>query len=329
VKSLALSLGLPLSQPRSLRLDGRFPDDAAQARAWLQALAPQAMVVAAYGLILPPWTLALPLRGCLNIHASLLPRWRGAAPIQRAIEAGDAVTGVAIMQMDAGLDTGDVLLEATEPIGPDDTAGSLHDRLASLGAALIVQALKRLSQGGLTPRPQPALGVTYAAKIDKAQALIDWREPAALIERRVRAFDPVPGAAFDWQGERIKLWRARVLTADELAQALAAEGAPLEALTEASEQASEQASAVAKAVASVVPGQPVDIGAARLAFGTGDGVLECLVIQRPGGRRSSVADWLRGAGARGGGSTVGATGSSTGSSTGGPTGSSSQAVAGR
>jgi methionyl-tRNA formyltransferase len=274
VKQLALQQGLPLCQPRSLRLDGRFPDDAAQARTWLQELRPQAMVVAAYGLLLPTWTLALPEQGCLNIHASLLPRWRGAAPIQRAIEAGDAVTGVAIMQMDIGLDTGDVLLEAPEPIHDHDTAATLHDRLAVLGSRLIVQALERLAVGDLSPRPQAVEGVTYAAKIDKAEALIDWCDPAVLIERRVRAFDPVPGAAFEWQGERIKLWRARALTH------------PLPGLG--------GAAASADPVQGANPGEVVDLGPGRLAFATGAGVLECLDIQRPGGRRTGVADALRG-----------------------------------
>jgi methionyl-tRNA formyltransferase len=211
VKQWAQSHGLTVRQPRSLRLDGRFADDAAAARQALSDAAPELMVVAAYGLILPPWVLALPGRGCLNIHASLLPRWRGAAPIQRAIEAGDEVTGITIMQMDAGLDTGPMLLRAVEPIGPDDTAATLQDRLGALGAALIVKALAAAEAGELRPQPQPADGVTYARKIDKAEAAIDWRCPATDIERRVRAFDPFPGAHFLLDGVAVKVWRAQVV----------------------------------------------------------------------------------------------------------------------
>ncbi|WP_395698792.1 methionyl-tRNA formyltransferase [Aquabacterium sp.] len=207
VKQLALQHGLPLAQPRSLRLDGKYPDDARTAQQALEAAQPECMVVAAYGLILPAWTLALPRRGCLNIHASLLPRWRGAAPIHRAIEAGDADTGITIMQMDSGLDTGDMLLCQTEPILPDDTTASLHDRLAALGGELIVQAL---AAPALPAVPQPTEGITYAHKIEKAEAAINWALPAVVIERRVRAFDPFPGASFLCEGEPIKLWHARV-----------------------------------------------------------------------------------------------------------------------
>jgi methionyl-tRNA formyltransferase len=210
VKLTAQQLGLPVLQPRSLRLDGRWPEDAQQARAALLAAGLDAMVVAAYGLILPDWTLKLPRLGCLNIHASLLPRWRGAAPIQRALQAGDAQTGITIMQMDAGLDTGDMLLTGVEPIAPTDTAGTLHDRLAPLGARLIVEALARLHTGGLPAQPQPGEGVSYAHKIDKAEAAIDWALDAQQIERNLRAFDPVPGAHFGFGGQPIKLWRGAV-----------------------------------------------------------------------------------------------------------------------
>ena len=159
VKQAALDAGIAVAQPRSLRLDGKFPDEAASARLALDAAHADVMVVAAYGLILPQWTLALPAHGCLNIHASLLPRWRGAAPIQRAIEAGDRETGVTIMQMDAGLDTGDMLAETRVPIAPDTTAASLHDKLADAGAQLIVDTLAALRQGPLHPVPQPSEGV--------------------------------------------------------------------------------------------------------------------------------------------------------------------------
>ena len=211
VKQFAQAHGLPLAQPRSLRLDGKFPEEAAAARTALDEAAPDVMVVAAYGLILPPWVLALPRHGCLNIHGSLLPRWRGAAPIQRAIEAGDAETGITVMQMDAGLDTGAMLLAEALPIVPTDTSARLHDRLAALGARLIDQALALLAQGALQPRPQPAEGVTYAHKIDKAEAAIDWQVPATVVERRLRAFDPFPGATAVLGGQTVKVWRGRVV----------------------------------------------------------------------------------------------------------------------
>ncbi|HZV92953.1 MAG TPA: methionyl-tRNA formyltransferase, partial [Caldimonas sp.] len=186
VKDFATRAALPVLQPRGLRLDGRFAEDAAAAQSALVGAAPEAIVVAAYGLILPGWLLTLPPRGCINIHASLLPRWRGAAPIQRAIEAGDAETGITLMQMDAGLDTGDILMTASTPIGVDDTGASLQARLARLGAGLAVQGLVAMAGGHLGGRRQPEDGVTYAHKIVKAEAVIDWREPAAAIERRLR-----------------------------------------------------------------------------------------------------------------------------------------------
>ncbi|MEY3296318.1 MAG: hypothetical protein RLZZ451_2366, partial [Pseudomonadota bacterium] len=207
VKQFAQDRGLALAQPRSLRLDGRFPDEAEAARALLQADAPELMVVAAYGLILPRWVLELPRHGCLNIHGSLLPRWRGAAPIQRAIEAGDAETGITIMQMDEGLDTGAMRLWESTPIGPDDTGATLHDRLAALGARLVVQALAQLQAGTLPLVPQPAEGACYAHKIDKAEAALDWAQPAAVLERRIRAFDPAPGCSATLAGVPLKLWR--------------------------------------------------------------------------------------------------------------------------
>src|SRR5450755_2360793 len=211
VKAFALEHGIAVAQPRGLRLDGKFADDALGAEALLRAAAPDVIVVAAYGLILPPWLLALPRHGCLNVHASLLPRWRGAAPIQRAIEAGDDVTGVTIMQMDGGLDTGAMLLAESVEIEVDSTAGTLQARLAELGGELVVQALGALDKGPLTGRAQPEVGVTYASKIAKAEATIDWREPAATIERRLRAFDPAPGARSVLNGETIICWRGAVV----------------------------------------------------------------------------------------------------------------------
>ncbi|MFU2071539.1 methionyl-tRNA formyltransferase, partial [Bordetella hinzii] len=211
VKAAALAAGIEVAQPRSLRLDGRYPDEARAAQARLAEVAPEVMVVAAYGLILPRWALELPARGCLNIHASLLPRWRGAAPIQRAIEAGDARTGVTIMQMDDGLDTGDMLLERVVPIGADMTAAELHDALAQAGAEAIVAALADLDS--LVPRKQPEDGVTYAAKLEKAEAVLDFQASARTLERRIRAFNPAPGASLRLPGlaEPVKVWRARAL----------------------------------------------------------------------------------------------------------------------
>lgn len=197
VKRLAQELGIAVQQPPSLR------DEGAQAR--LREAGAEVMVVAAYGLILPQAVLDLPRFGCINIHASLLPRWRGAAPIQRAILAGDAETGVCIMQMEAGLDTGPVLLRGSTPIAADDTAASLHDRLAALGAKLAVDCLARLP---LPAEAQPETGVTYAAKLDKAEARIDWSRPAALVDRQVRAFNPVPGAQTQLGETAIKIWKA-------------------------------------------------------------------------------------------------------------------------
>jgi methionyl-tRNA formyltransferase len=195
VAARAEALGLAVRTPSSLR------DPAEQAA--LVALGAEVAVVVAYGLILPRAVLEAPVRGCLNIHASLLPRWRGAAPIQRAILAGDAETGVCIMAMEAGLDTGPVLLREAVPIGKHDTAGDLHDRLAVLGARLIVEALARLD--ALRPMPQPETGVTYAAKIDKAEARIDWSRNATEIDRQIRGLAPFPGAWCEIDGARIKL----------------------------------------------------------------------------------------------------------------------------
>jgi methionyl-tRNA formyltransferase len=200
VKRLALEHGIAVEQPASLK------DILAQEQ--LRHLRPDAIVVAAYGLILPQAVLDIPRLGAINIHASLLPRWRGAAPIQRALLAGDRETGVSIMQMDSGLDTGAVLLREAVPIRDEDTAGSLHDRLAELGARLIVQALDALESGTLKAVPQPHEGATYAEKIDKSEARIRWRDPAEAVWRRIRAFNPSPGAAVRIRGVELKLWQA-------------------------------------------------------------------------------------------------------------------------
>ena len=256
VKAFALAHALTVAQPRGLRLDGRFGADAEAARAALLAARPDVLVVAAYGLILPEWVLTLPPLGCLNIHASLLPRWRGAAPIQRAIEAGDATTGITIMQMDAGLDTGDVLLAEPLAIAPDDSAGSLLERLAALGARLIVRALHAAAAGTLARVPQPADGATYARKIDKAEAAIDWALPAAAIERKLRALDPAPGAVSAFGGELVKLWRAGVVPG---------RGAP---------------------------GEILEAGPAGIVVACGSDALRVTELQRPGGRRVAAAAFL-------------------------------------
>ncbi len=201
VQARAEALGLPVRHPASLK------GEAAQAE--FAALGADLGVVVAYGLILPVAVLEAPRFGCLNIHASLLPRWRGAAPIQRAIMAGDAETGVGIMQMEAGLDTGPVLLEGRVPIGVEETSGALHDRLAALGAQLIVRALDQLED--LEPVPQPEEGVTYAAKIDKAEARVDWDRPAEEVSQLIRGLAPFPGAWCEIDGERVKLLGARVV----------------------------------------------------------------------------------------------------------------------
>ncbi len=210
VKQLAVQHNIPVVQPLSLRLDGKYPDDAAAAQAAIAEAKADVMVVAAYGLILPQWTLDAPRLGCLNIHASLLPRWRGAAPIHRAIEAGDTQTGVVIMQMDAGLDTGDMLLTDVLDIAPDDNTASLHDRLADVGGALVVRALADAQAGKLQPVKQPEAGITYAHKIEKAEAAVNWQDSAESIGRRVRAFNPFPAVSAQLGADVIKLWRATV-----------------------------------------------------------------------------------------------------------------------
>ncbi|SAI67340.1 methionyl-tRNA formyltransferase [Bordetella ansorpii] len=263
VKQAALAAGIEVAQPRSLRLDGRYPEEAAAARDLLTRVAPEIMVVAAYGLILPQWTLTLPQRGCLNIHASLLPRWRGAAPIQRAIEAGDARTGVTIMQMDEGLDTGDMLLEHVVPIGPRQTAAELHDALAEAGGRAIVEALAALQDGGLTARKQPEEGVTYAAKLDKAEAALDLTQSAEVLARRIRAFNPVPGATLRLPGlaDPVKVWRAQALP--------------------------EQA-------ADAEPGHVLRASPQGVDVATAAGVLRLLELQKAGGKRQPVEVFVQG-----------------------------------
>ncbi len=257
VKAFALAHGIAVAQPRSLRLDGKFADDAAAGRQALLDARPDVLVVAAYGLILPQWVLELPRLGGINIHGSLLPRWRGAAPIHRAIEAGDTTTGITIMQMDAGLDTGAMLLVEAMSIAPDDTTSSLHDRMAVLGGRLIVEALELAARGGLVAQTQPAEGVSYAHKVDKAEASIDWCAPAVVIERRLRAFDPFPGATAVIGSETIKCWRGRVVP-----------GAG-------------------------VPGVVLASDAGGIAVACGEGVLCLTDLQRAGGKRVGAVQFLQ------------------------------------
>ena len=263
VKRWATGQGVPLAQPRSLRLDGKYPDDAAQAQRAIEAARADVMVVAAYGLILPQWVLDAPRLGCLNIHASLLPRWRGAAPIHRAIEAGDLETGVTIMQMDAGLDTGDMLLTGRLAISPDDSTASLYDKLAELGGPLIVEALGLAACGGLKPVAQPPNGITYAHKIEKREAWLDWTQRAAVLERRIRAFNPFPVAAGVLAGQTLKFWRATVL-------------------------------AGADRPAGAVPGQILSSGPEGVDICAFDKILRVTRLQKPGGKPLDAADFLRG-----------------------------------
>ena len=261
VKQWAQHQGIAVVQPRSLRLDGKFSDDARSARQAIEAKQADVLVVAAYGLMLPAWLLELPRFGCLNIHASLLPRWRGAAPIHRAIEAGDAATGITIMQMDAGLDTGGMLLTEKLMIHADDSTGSLHDRLAALGGELIVEALKRAGGSTLRATPQPTEGVSYAGKIDKREAALDWNGPAALLARQIRAFNPAPGASGVLAGESLKFW---------------------------------QACALETAAAGGAPGQILAVSAAGIDVATGEGVLRVSRLQKAGGKALAAGEFLRG-----------------------------------
>ena len=252
VKKLALAHGIPVSQPERLK----DPATHEPIRAACAEHGAELMVVAAYGLILPQAVLDLPRRGCLNIHASLLPRWRGAAPIQRAIEAGDAQTGITVMQVEAGLDTGPMLLAGAIDIDPQDCAGSLHDRLAVLGAKLVGEALARLDQ--LLPVTQPDDGVTYASKIDKAEARLAWNQPAEILARKLRAFNPFPGAVVTLAGEPVKAWRGDVVAA------------------------------------SGRPGQVLTADTTGIVVACGEGALRLTELQKPGGRRVTAADFLHG-----------------------------------
>jgi len=256
-KKLRLSPVQAFAEARGweVRTPKRLKDPEAQAA--FAALELDVAVVAAYGLILPRAILEAPRLGCLNVHASLLPRWRGAAPIQRAILAGDAETGITIMQMDEGLDTGAMLLQEAIPIGPRTTASELHDALAALGGRVIVEALEGLAVGRLSPRPQPEAGVTYAAKLERGEGRLDWREPAEALDRRRRAFAPWPGAWFEAAGERIKLLDSEIVARPSQA----------------------------------APGQVLDAGP---TIACGKGALRLVTLQRAGKQPMAAAEFLRG-----------------------------------
>ena len=256
VKQYALEHHMTVCQPHSLRLDGKYSDEALAAQQAIADAHAELMVVVAYGLLLPEWTLHSVPKGCLNIHASLLPRWRGAAPIQRAIEAGDSDTGVCIMQMDAGLDTGAVLMRESLPISDSDTSASLHDKLAAMGSRLILDTLSALPQ--LSAQVQATEGITYAAKILKDEALIDWQLPAVHLSQRIRAFDPFPGAHTFCEGQVLKIWSATAFNSDTHA----------------------------------TPGSVVQLHSDAFDVATGDGVLRVMQVQRPGGKRISAAEFL-------------------------------------
>ncbi|MEC5215195.1 methionyl-tRNA formyltransferase [Actimicrobium sp. GrIS 1.19] len=261
VKLFALEHGIPVAQPVSLRLDGKYPDAARAAHDLLAQTPHDVMVVAAYGLILPESILAIPRLGCLNIHASLLPRWRGAAPIHRAIEAGDTDTGITIMQMDKGLDTGAMLHMAHLPILPDDTTGILHDRLAALGGRMIVEVLHQFEQGAQHATAQPESGMTYAAKISKEEATLDFSQPAELLARKIRAFDPAPAACTVIDGMPVKIWRADVVERSAAAGA----GQILAADSESG-----------------------------LVIACGSGALRITELQKSGGKRLPASEFLKG-----------------------------------
>ena len=284
VKAAALAHGIPVAQPHTLK------DDAG--RAELAAWRPDVLVVIAYGLILPKAALTLPRLGCINIHASLLPRWRGAAPIQRAILAGDTDTGVTIMLMDVGLDTGPMLLKREVSIAPTDTGGSLHDRLAAIGASAIVEALDGYAAGMLTPVPQPTEGVTYAAKIEKAEGLIDWNRPALEIERQVRAFNPWPIAETRLDGEQLRVFEATVDSSG--AQMSAGQHA-----SDANRRAIDVDSHTIVAESGLMvaeSGTVVSIRDDALVIQCGSGRLALCQLQRPGRRIVSAGDFARGGG---------------------------------
>jgi methionyl-tRNA formyltransferase len=258
VKQFALKHAIPVAQPTSLRLDGKYAEEATAAHALLQATPHDVMVVAAYGLLLPQSVLTIPRLGCINIHGSLLPRWRGAAPIHRAIEAGDTQTGITIMLMDQGLDTGAMLLSETVDIQAKDTTGDLHDRLANLGGRLIVDALRALESGKLAATPQPEMGMTYAAKISKQEATLNFQASATILERKIRAFNPFPTASAEISGITLKIWHAECVD-------LTGE-----------------------------PGQILSVTEQGVTVACGHGALVLKELQKPGGKRLPAAEFVKG-----------------------------------
>ena len=248
VKSVALEHDIPVEQPVNFKEEGSVER--------LAAFEADLMVVVAYGLLLPKSVLETPRLGCVNVHASLLPRWRGAAPIHRAVLAGDAESGVTIMQMDEGLDTGDMLLKGTTPIGPRDTTATLHDRLAEMGGALLVEAADRLAGGRATPEPQDDALANYAKKLSKEEGRIDWSRPAAELDRQVRAFDPFPVAYTEWNGENLRIWAAEPIGG------------------------------------SGQPGRVAAAGKAGIDVATGDGLLRITRLQPPGKKAMAATDFL-------------------------------------
>ncbi|MBC3862165.1 methionyl-tRNA formyltransferase [Undibacterium jejuense] len=262
VKQYALAHNMPVVQPVSLRLDGKYPEIATEAHALLHSTPHDVMVVAAYGLILPLSVLNIPRLGCLNIHGSLLPRWRGAAPIHRAIEVGDSETGITIMQMEEGLDTGPMLLTESVAIKDTDTTGSLHDTLAAMGGKMIVEALHLLEQGQLPATVQPEQGVTYAAKISKEEASLDFLQSADTLARKIRAFNPFPATHAQYGDKAIKIFAAH---------------------------------AVAKSSHDVEPGTVLSASAHDgITVACGEGCLQLTELQKPGGKRLPAADFLQG-----------------------------------
>lgn len=263
VKQFAQTKHLKVLQPHSLRVDGRYADEAHQALHMLRTTSHDVMVVAAYGLILPQAVLDIPRYGCINIHASLLPRWRGAAPIQRALEAGDSQTGITLMQMEAGLDTGPILAVKTLPILETDTSANLHDNLALLGAQMVVTALSQLANGQLlSALPQPEQGICYAEKIRKEEAQLDFSCDAEVLARRIRAFNPVPGMYIVIRGQRVKVWQGYACT-------------------------------TLNKTADVRPGMILQVNEQGVCVACREGVLCLTELQKAGGKRLSLSGFLQ------------------------------------
>ncbi|UOF93699.1 MAG: methionyl-tRNA formyltransferase [Bordetella sp.] len=262
VKKLGLKYGIKILQPKTLDVNTSFNSELKNVYEHLMLIKPDAIIVAAYGLILPKWILNFPRYGCINVHASLLPRWRGAAPIHRAIESGDKITGITIIQMDTGMDTGDILFQSFVPIFKDQNLKELHDILALEGGYAICNVLQRLLTGDLKPKPQSISGITYAKKIKKSESLLDCSMDAEILARRIRAFYPSPGTVIYLENisNPLKIWRAQVLN--------------------------EQTN--------VLPGRIQKIGKFGIDIATGKGILRLLEIQKPGGKRQKVCDFIQG-----------------------------------